>query len=155
MSGGLVLPDVKPDWRYRPDGDVLAEAYPPAAARDGISGKATVTCVVAPDGLLRDCKLLSEEPAGAGFGQATLSITPHFQMNPAIRDGVPQTSTVRIPLVWQAPETAEGETVEAPGFEPTPQQLQMAAAVSLAVALGAALLLAALYALLGRRRVEA
>jgi TonB family protein len=148
---GPALPDVNPDWRYRPDGEVLAQAYPREAMEKGLSGKATIRCVAAPDGLLQDCVVLSEEPAGAGFGAATLSVAPHFQMNPAIRDGVPQASTVRIPLVWLMPEGSE-PAASHPDLDIEPQELQMAGYVMLALAVGGALLLAALYALLGRRR---
>jgi hypothetical protein len=40
----------RPDWLKKPSGDDLAWAYPERAAREGIGGKATIHCWVAPDG---------------------------------------------------------------------------------------------------------
>ncbi len=41
--------------------------------RRGIdSGEARFGCVVAPEGALSECRIMSETPAGAGFGQSAL-----------------------------------------------------------------------------------
>ena len=35
-------------------------------------GRVTLECVIRPDGGLRDCRIISESPPGAGFGHAAL-----------------------------------------------------------------------------------
>ena len=35
-------------------------------------GRVTLECVIRPDGGLRDCRVISESPRGAGFGRAAL-----------------------------------------------------------------------------------
>lgn len=46
--------------------------YPTTAHRAGIEGKAVVDCAVASDGLLSDCRVVSETPAGFNFGTAAV-----------------------------------------------------------------------------------
>jgi hypothetical protein len=52
-----------------------------------------------PGGSLANCTLEGEEPAGQGFGQALLSLSPAFKVRPLMRDGVPEPGgTVRVPV---------------------------------------------------------
>ncbi|HEY1752208.1 MAG TPA: hypothetical protein VGG29_13180 [Caulobacteraceae bacterium] len=48
--------------------------YPPAALTQKLDGSATLSCARAADGALADCSLVSETPAGQGFGAAALAI---------------------------------------------------------------------------------
>lgn len=91
-----------PDWLRRPDGDTIAEYFPEEATDRTISGKATVICAVRVDTTLADCKLVSERPAGIGFGEAAVRMaTREFRMKPQMRDGKPvEGAEVRIPLVF-------------------------------------------------------
>jgi len=90
--------DREADWLKRPSPDDIKTVWPREAFRKGLGGKATIGCMVTIQGALRDCKVLSEEPAGADFGGAALALTPQFMMRPALRGGVPVESMVRIPL---------------------------------------------------------
>ncbi len=59
----------------RPLADKLNTYYPRTAARDDIEkGMATVECALRGDGRMTHCRILSEQPNGEGFGNATLDI---------------------------------------------------------------------------------
>ena len=58
-----------PSWSRQ-----VAPEFPERAQSRGIeSGSAKVNCAVAPNGSLSDCRIVDEDPAGAGFGQAGLN----------------------------------------------------------------------------------
>lgn len=76
----------------------IAANYPPAAARNGVEGAATVECRVSAGGRLEDCIVLAEGPRGAGFGRATLNLAEGFQM----RSGdLLEEDIVTIPIRWR------------------------------------------------------
>lgn len=87
-----------PDWLRQPNPDELRAAWPKDALTKGVSGRAVMDCEVEPQGTLERCKVISEEPAGQGFGTSALLLAPSFEMKPAKRDGKPIRSTVRIPI---------------------------------------------------------
>ena len=69
------------------------------------NGRATMSCTVRANGTLTDCSIVSEEPPGAGFGEATLELARFFRMRPMTVDCVPvEGGTVCVPVVWRAPE---------------------------------------------------
>lgn len=57
-------------------------AYPESARRDGITGSATVRLNFGPDGLVKNAELISEWPAGAGFGPAAAKAGKSFKFEP-------------------------------------------------------------------------
>ena len=75
------------DWLRRPTPEQLAAAKPPAAR---VRGDVVMYCMVTYDGGLGDCQVVSETPAGLGFGAAATGLARAFQVNPMI-DG--QSST--------------------------------------------------------------
>ncbi len=77
------------DWISSPTGDQFAAHYPRGAARKGVEGKATIECVFNTEGMLEGCQILSEEPAGQGFGQAAIAIARYFHAKPLQTDGKP------------------------------------------------------------------
>jgi TonB family protein len=77
-SPSTTNPDAPVAWQKTPTAEQVAQAYPVAARSSNSAGKAMVNCVLQPDGRLRACKVVSEEPAGAGFGQAALGLTSRF-----------------------------------------------------------------------------
>ncbi|HEY2706421.1 MAG TPA: energy transducer TonB [Caulobacteraceae bacterium] len=48
--------------------------YPPAARAAGVEGQAKISCARNAHLALKDCKLVSESPAGQGFGAAALAM---------------------------------------------------------------------------------
>ncbi len=97
-----------PNWRTKPSGDDLSREYPPLAQMLQLGGAASIRCQAEIDGRVDECQILSETPAGVGFGAATLRTAAYFTMNPATLDGKPIRASVTIPLNWRlAPGTGQ------------------------------------------------
>jgi len=97
--------DTRPDWRRRPSIEEMFVVWPREAMQRGRGGSGTISCMVSAQGMLFDCRVLSEEPPGAGFGAAAIALTPQFLMSPAMKDGKPVAyGRVNIPIrfVWPA-----------------------------------------------------
>lgn len=98
-----VMGPYRPDWMEKPSGDDLAAFYPAHAARNNISGKATITCKVMADGRLNACVIKDENPPGEHFGEAALKIAPKFRMIPPDDPNAPP-ADVTVPLVFDVPK---------------------------------------------------
>lgn len=90
----------RPSWASLPTADDLK------GAMDGLKAGQTVrvvlACVVQPGGTLDGCKVVSEEPAGLGAGQAALGMSPKFRLTTWTSEGLPTIGgTVRIPLRFE------------------------------------------------------
>lgn len=94
--------EVAPTWLKKPDFSQLRAAWPAEAAKKGEGGFALLACEVNVQGGLEKCAVDREEPAGAGFGVAALSLTPSFQMKPKLIDGNPVRGKVRVPIKFTA-----------------------------------------------------
>ena len=94
-----------PDWLRKPSADDISRYYPDLAQRRDIGGRVRVQCRLANDGVLNDCVVLSETPAGYGFGEAALNVASRFQMRPGTRDGQPIAGQIVVPIVF-SPEAA-------------------------------------------------
>jgi protein TonB len=91
----------RPDWLRKPDNDDMLRFYPQRAQEQEIEGKATIRCVVNANGTVSNCSVVSEEPEGSGFGQATIRASSKFRMRPQMVDGEPmEGATVNITLRW-------------------------------------------------------
>lgn len=73
-SARFALRDPAPnEWVLDTDMGEEIERYYPARARDEeISGQARIQCAVTADGRFTDCGVVSESPAGMGFGEASV-----------------------------------------------------------------------------------
>lgn len=102
--------DTFTDWRKKPSAEDIVAVFPKDAYRRGISGKASINCVVTVQGALSDCLVLEETPVGAGFGAAAIALTPQFLMKPAQSKGVPTQTTATIPVNFKM-DGRGGDTV--------------------------------------------
>jgi TonB family protein len=97
----------KPQWTALPTGEAVIGAYP-ALARAANAGTARVQmrCAIAEDGGVKACVLVSETPEGLGFGDAALSLAPHFRLSVWSDEGLPIVGgQVIIPLRYEPPAT--------------------------------------------------
>jgi protein TonB len=91
-----------PVWLRRPSGQEAADLYPSQAQEDNVEGEASIDCAVSGDGRLYDCAVVSEHPAGKGFGRATLSLTSRFRMRSTTESGHAVAGhRVRVPVRWR------------------------------------------------------
>jgi len=93
-----------PSWLVKPTQGDLSRVYPSDARRKRLGGQVMLECTVDEDGYLKDCVVLEETPPGEGFGNAALEITAYMRMKPATRQGVPITSPLAVPVIFEAPE---------------------------------------------------
>ncbi|WP_291834140.1 TonB family protein [Brevundimonas sp.] len=81
----------QPSWARQ-----VPPEFPERASARGIeSGRVTLQCTVQPNGSLSNCSVVSEDPAGAGFGQAALAAARRSRVSPRTVDGAAEGATVR------------------------------------------------------------
>lgn len=80
-----------PSWKKHPTGDQLNSAFPKRAWKENVEGRAQIRCIVNAEGVMTECKVVSETPEGYGFGEAALKLSRYFVMRPTTIDGVPVT----------------------------------------------------------------
>jgi TonB family protein len=94
---------VHADWLEKPSGEAVNKVYPDEAMRRGESGRVVLGCTAKVDGTLAECRVVSEDPPGFGFGRAALSLTAGMRMRPRTLNGEPVDSQIRIPLAFTTP----------------------------------------------------
>lgn len=92
-----------PSWVRQPSEAQLMRAYPDRALQADVGGRATLNCLVQPNGRVADCNLMAETPGGYGFGRAAQDLTRHFQLNPRTVDGAAVGSRVNIGIRFTPP----------------------------------------------------
>lgn len=119
----------RPGWLRQPTAEDVQSVLP-AGARG--SGEARIRCRVAASGLLTDCTVISETPAGQGFGAAALALAPRFQIRPRVVDGRPvDGDSVNVPIRWRGEANTTGATaalMSRPRFTAAPTRAEVAAA---------------------------
>lgn len=76
-----------PTWEQRPGAAELGAVFPERAIRMEQSGTVRLRCDVEASGAVSGCEVISEAPAGYGFGEAALRLQPFFRMKPTTPDG--------------------------------------------------------------------
>jgi hypothetical protein len=106
-SGARVV--AKANWVKLPGIGDFDALYPAAAKAKGVmTGVGVVNCLVLPGGSLGDCRLVSETPAGLGFGEAAMKLIETFQLDPWTEDGRPvDGARINIPLRLNYPKPEE------------------------------------------------
>ena len=95
---------VELSWAQKPNEDQIWWAYPSAAVNVRASGKVVLTCGVTTAGATKDCQVVSEDPAGLGFGGAAVALSAQFLFTPRTVCGQPVESSARIPINFRPPE---------------------------------------------------
>jgi periplasmic protein TonB len=87
-------------WLQQPNGNDYARLYPPRALEREQTGVVTVDCLVGGDGRIA-CSIVSEDPQGWGFGEATLRIARQFRVAAQTSDGRPTSGgRIRRTIRW-------------------------------------------------------
>jgi TonB family protein len=113
-------PDVAPNWLSKPSLEDLVSVWPAASLQSGKGGRVQMSCTVNLLGRLMDCSVVEETPAGAGFGAAALAMAPQFLMKPAMKDGKPVLSQVRIPIRFPDMGAPVGSSIPGAGMQALP-----------------------------------
>lgn len=88
-----------PTWVRPPR--VTVDDYPRRAIDRGVSGLAAITCKPSADGRPTSCRIVTETPAGLGFGAAALRVVERARLTPLGANDDPEavfTVTIRFPL---------------------------------------------------------
>jgi protein TonB len=92
-------------WVQRPSADDLSRHFPDAAVKAGVAGRVAMSCRALVTGALTACSVLSESPAGYGFGEAALRLSPLFRLASRMSDGASvEGITLRLPIVFRMAE---------------------------------------------------
>ena len=116
-----------PDWVQVPTGEEMSRFYPPIARQFMLPGKVRMTCKVNSIGMVEDCRVISETPAGIGFGFAALQSASYFRMKPRTLNGAPVSGAeVTIPLNFVMDDGAGPPAAAEPASPiPSPQALDL------------------------------
>lgn len=91
------------DFAQLPNGYAFYRHYPRLALSHDISGRVVLRCAVNDAGLLVDCTVISEDPTGWGFGEATLRLAQEFRVRPQRQDGAKTAGgTMTVPVRWMS-----------------------------------------------------
>ncbi|HVI34391.1 energy transducer TonB [Phenylobacterium sp.] len=90
----------KPTWAKLPTAEALRTAFPAETA--GGTVRVRLSCNVEQGGSVSGCEVVSEEPAGRGYGAAALKIASEFMLDTWTVEGFPTVGgTVQIPIRFE------------------------------------------------------
>lgn len=92
------------NWIRQPTPEQMDRAFPERAIQRGVSGSASLNCLVEASGRVTDCRVTNETPGGYGFGRAAQSVSRYFQISPQTVNGAAQGSRVAMTIRFAAPD---------------------------------------------------
>ncbi|MGV9009892.1 energy transducer TonB family protein [Brevundimonas sp.] len=95
---------MRANWIRQPTAEQLDRAFPDRAIQRGVSGSASLNCLVEASGRVNDCRVTNETPGGYGFGRAAQSVSRYFQISPQTVNGSAQGSRVAMTIRFAAPD---------------------------------------------------
>ncbi len=88
-------------WLEQPDARDYERYYPPRALDREQTGRVVVDCLVSGDGRIA-CSVVSEDPPGWGFGEASLRVARHFRVAAQTSSGQATTGgRIRRTITWR------------------------------------------------------
>lgn len=87
----------------RPTKAEIMSHYPREALAQGVSGRATVECEIVANGLLDRCRVVDEEPAGQGFGEAAIQVAFEHHVRPDANGYLPIGRRIDLPVDFAPP----------------------------------------------------
>ncbi len=126
-----------PDWSRRPTAEDVKRFYPPLALALKVSGVTRINCPVNKAGEPHGCTVLSEVPAGFGFGAAAVALAGLIRMTPQRIDGeTTDGGVVQIPIsfTYNAGDDHAGPGIDVVPREPTAVALALGRRLATAVA---------------------
>lgn len=70
----------------------------------GLSGRVVVRCTARSDGAPVNCQVVSEDPAGYGFGEAAVRIVERGRLAPLTIDGAATNATFQVTIPFTLSE---------------------------------------------------
>jgi protein TonB len=98
-----------PEWLSQPTAAEMSRFYPARDVDAGVTGQVSLLCGVVASGKLADCRIVSETPPGAAFGDAALKLSAFFRMKPRTIDGEPvDGGQTRISIAFRLNDAGQG-----------------------------------------------
>ena len=98
-----------PTWVAFPSSEMIERVYPLQAYAGGRKGEVALNCLELEDGRVTDCRVLKEEPLGAGFGRAAVSLSRQFRFTPFVRNGTAVRVRIRVPYAFSVADDDAGD----------------------------------------------
>jgi TonB family protein len=83
---------------------MFSRYYPERAQREDVPGDVSLSCQVTKDDKLQACRVLSETPAGYGFGKAAVQLAGLMTLPPKDLAHVRPGERVQIPIKFRLPQ---------------------------------------------------
>lgn len=111
----------RPRWAALPTAEEALGGYPAEAYKAGTPGRVVLSCRVALGGNMEACEVVSEEPAGQGFGQAGLALSKTFRLTAWSDEGLPTVGgRIQIPVRYRPDAGAQPSAAGQPSSAPAP-----------------------------------
>lgn len=85
-------------WARQPR--ATADDFPARALEREISGSAVLSCTSRADGSVANCRVVSETPAGMGFGRAAIRVVQRAQLSPVSVDAMTRDQEFRVTMAF-------------------------------------------------------